>query len=67
MTPTREAGAYWKDWPEQGQWTYDDWLQLPDDGTRYEIIDGVLHMSPPFNRSSINIQISLRSYELSYR
>jgi Uma2 family endonuclease len=33
-------------WPEQGQWTYDDWLELPDDGTRYEVIDGVLHMTP---------------------
>jgi len=33
--------------PEQGQWTYEDWLQLPDDGFRYEILDGVLHMAPP--------------------
>lgn len=33
--------------PPQGQWTYDDWLQLPDDGYRYEVIDGVLYMSPP--------------------
>ena len=29
-------------WPAQGQWTYDDFLRLPDDGVRYEIIDGVL-------------------------
>jgi len=33
--------------PEQGQWTYEDWLQLPDDGYLYEVIDGVLHMNPP--------------------
>jgi Uma2 family endonuclease len=33
--------------PEQGQWTYQDWLQLPDDGYLYEVIDGVLHMTPP--------------------
>lgn len=33
--------------PEQGQWTYEDWLQLPDDGFRYEILDGVLYMAPP--------------------
>jgi Uma2 family endonuclease len=32
--------------PEQGQWTYKDWLQLPDDGYRYEVIDGVLYMTP---------------------
>jgi hypothetical protein len=33
--------------PEQGKWTYEDWLKLPDDGYRYEVIDGVLYMSPP--------------------
>ena len=26
--------------------TYDDYCQIPDDGNRYEVIDGVLHMSP---------------------
>jgi Uma2 family endonuclease len=31
--------------PPQGQWTYADWETLPDDGRRYEIIDGVLYMS----------------------
>ena len=31
--------------PPQGQWTYADWEALPDDGNRYEIIDGVLYMS----------------------
>jgi Uma2 family endonuclease len=32
-------------WPLAGQWTYEDYLQLPDDGIRYEIIDGVLYMA----------------------
>jgi len=32
--------------PAQGQWTYDDFVHLPKDGYRYEIIEGVLHMSP---------------------
>ena len=27
-------------------WTYEDYQALPDDGRRYEIIDGVLYMSP---------------------
>jgi len=27
-------------------WTYQDYLQLPDDGQRYEILDGVLCVSP---------------------
>jgi len=31
--------------PSQGQWTYDDYLRLPDDGNRYEIIEGVLYMA----------------------
>jgi Uma2 family endonuclease len=26
-------------------WTYARWLQLPDDGHRYEVIDGVLYMT----------------------
>lgn len=29
-------------WPVQGEWTYEDYLRLPDDGRRYEIIEGVL-------------------------
>ncbi|MBI3763071.1 MAG: Uma2 family endonuclease [Chloroflexi bacterium] len=34
--------------PAQGEWTYEDWLKLPDDdGYRYEVLDGVLHISPP--------------------
>lgn len=31
--------------PVQGQWTYEDYLQLPDDGSRYEIIEGVLYVT----------------------
>jgi Uma2 family endonuclease len=33
--------------PPQGQWTYADFLNLPSDGWRYEIIRGELYMSPP--------------------
>jgi Uma2 family endonuclease len=44
---TRAASPAARQWPEQGQWTYQDWLQLPEDGTRYEVIDGVLYMTPP--------------------
>lgn len=32
-------------WPDQGGWTCADFLRLPDDGVRYEIIDGVLYMT----------------------
>jgi Uma2 family endonuclease len=31
--------------PAQGQWTATDWEALPNDGNRYEIINGVLFMS----------------------
>jgi Uma2 family endonuclease len=33
--------------PKQGEWTYNDYAALPDDGHRYEIIDGVLYVAPP--------------------
>ena len=32
--------------PAQGCWTYEDYRRLPDDGNRYEIIDGVLYIMP---------------------
>ncbi len=35
--------------PEQGHWTYKDYAALPDDGHRYEIVDGVLYMAPSPN------------------
>lgn len=31
--------------PPQGQWTYAEWETLPNDGNRYEIVDGVLYMT----------------------
>lgn len=37
--------------PVQGQWTYADYAALPDDGHRYEIVDGVLYMAPAPNVS----------------
>jgi Uma2 family endonuclease len=36
--------------PPPGQWTYDDFLALPDDPAdlnRYEVIEGVLYVAPP--------------------
>jgi len=33
-------------WPAPGKWTYADYLRLPDDGRRNEIIRGYLHVSP---------------------
>src|SRR6185436_2105450 len=33
-------------WPSQGSWTYEAYLRLPDDGRRYEVIRGLLYVSP---------------------
>src|SRR6266849_1734641 len=38
--------ADWVPGPPQGSWTYDDYAALPEDGRRYEIVNGVLVMAP---------------------
>ena len=38
--------ADWVVGPPQGSWTYDDYAALPDDGKHYEIVNGVLLMTP---------------------
>lgn len=61
-TPVQPA----RTWPEQEHWTYEDWAQLPSDGTIYEVIDGVLYMSPPPSTShetvSNNLDYTLMTY-----
>ncbi|HEX3552621.1 MAG TPA: Uma2 family endonuclease [Thermoanaerobaculia bacterium] len=48
--PARPLTFPWHDddqaWPAQGQWTYADYLRLPDDGCRYEVIRGHLYVTP---------------------
>ena len=39
--------ADWVPGPRQGEWTYNEYAALPDDGQRYEIVNGVLLMPPP--------------------
>jgi Uma2 family endonuclease len=41
--------ANWVAGPQQGQWTYADFAALPADGQRYEVVSGVLYMSPSPN------------------
>lgn len=43
-------------WPAQGQWRYADYLRLPDDGRRYEIIEGVLYVA---NAPSVDHQFAV--------
>ena len=62
------------DWPVQGEWTYDDYLRLPDDGRRYEIIEGVLYVAnaPSFDHQYAVTKVSSRleqhvaEYDLGY-
>jgi Uma2 family endonuclease len=59
--PARE-----QDWPAQGEWTYEDYKRLPDDGRRYEIIEGVLYViaAPNFDHQYTvgEIFAALRTY-----
>ncbi len=52
--------------PRQGEWTYEDWLNFPDDGWKYEIIEGVLFMAPPpainHQRSSFKLARIMADY-----
>ncbi|HLF88503.1 MAG TPA: Uma2 family endonuclease [Anaerolineales bacterium] len=55
LPPTRK-------WPPQGAWTYEDYLKLPDDGRRFEIIEGVLYVTnaPNFEHQFTVMEISHR-------
>jgi Uma2 family endonuclease len=41
VTPADHVGG-----AAQGQWTYASYAAVPDDGQRYEVVDGVLYMAP---------------------
>ena len=44
--PSVAVPVDWISGPSEGQWTYDDYMALPDDGMRYEVVNGVLYMAP---------------------
>lgn len=49
---TRSGEAQTTTWPgHSGGWTADDLANLPDDGSRYEIVDGSLHVTPEADAS----------------
>lgn len=41
--------ASWVPGPKQGLWTYQDYACIPEDGHRYEVVNGVLYLSPAPN------------------
>lgn len=43
--------ANWISGSEQGEWTYEAYVAMPEDGHRYEVVDGVLYVSPSPNSS----------------
>lgn len=59
-------GAGAKGLGQPTHWTYADWLNLPDDGTRYEIIDGMLVKEPPAQpvHGTVAAQLSGRLFTL---
>jgi Uma2 family endonuclease len=58
--------ADWIPGPAQGHWTYEEYAALPDDGKRYEIVSGVLYMSPspsgPHQDAALEIATYLRAH-----
>jgi len=52
--------------PRPGCWTYDGYAALPDDGRRYEIIDGVLYLMPAPGSAHQGSNIRFSSYLLTY-
>lgn len=53
-------------YPPQGEWTYEDYVHLPDDGWKYEVIEGVLYMTPSPNtkhqRAIVRILLKMGAY-----
>ena len=54
--------ASWIPGPGQGHWTYEHYAALPDDGKRYEIINGVLYMTPSPGRSHQEVALEFAAY-----
>jgi Uma2 family endonuclease len=52
--------------PAQGHWTYNNYATIPDDGKKYEVVDGVLFMSPSPNRGHQDVVVALSAYLWNY-
>jgi Uma2 family endonuclease len=44
-SPALPAALEGHAWPAQGDWAYEDYLRLPEDGNRYEVIRGFLYVT----------------------
>ena len=54
--------ADWVPGPRQGRWTYKEYVALPVDGNRYEIVNGVLYMAPSPSGSHQDAALEIASY-----
>jgi Uma2 family endonuclease len=70
MTTTERTSvmipANWVPGPKQGQWTYQDYAAIPEDGHRYEVVRGVLYMSPAPNMRHQRIAGRIFYYLVTY-
>ena len=70
MTPSERlpvaAPADWVPGPRQGQWTYNDYAALTAEGQHYEIVDGVLYMTPSPSWSHQEIVFQIASHVQAY-
>ena len=68
VRPTWEIADYF---PMQGQWTEDEYLDLPEDGRRVELVDGFLEFLPmPVRSHELTVQFlyhALLSFVMSNR
>lgn len=58
--------ADWVPGPRQGSWTYQDYLKLPEDGRRYEILNGVLLLMPAPKDSHQNAVLEIATHLRTY-
>jgi Uma2 family endonuclease len=67
-TITEVTPADWLTQKPQGSWTYEDYVALPEDGNRYEIIDEVIYMTASPNKSHqksaniLNVHLMIHVY-----
>ena len=71
MLESSTVSTQTKTQPAQGEWTYQDYLDLPDDGRRYEIIEGVLYVTnaPDIDHqfTVVEIAFKMRGFIMEHR
>ena len=58
--------ADWLNSQVQGHWTYANYLALPQDGNRYEVLEGIIYMSPAPNFAHQDATGGFYSYLRTY-